>query len=87
MSWPIHKVGVVGWPVEHSISPAVHNAAFAALGMTDWLYDRMAIPPDILKLSLREFADHGYIGVNITVPHKEAALAFREKRAPCFSGE
>ena len=76
MSWPIHKVGVVGWPVEHSISPAMHNAAFAALGMTDWLYDRMAIPPDILKLSLREFADHGYIGVNITVPHKEAALAF-----------
>jgi len=75
MSWPTRKVGVVGWPVEHSISPAMHNAAFAALGMTDWLYDRMAIPPDILKLGLREFADHGYIGVNITVPHKEAALA------------
>ena len=75
MSWPIRKVGVVGWPVEHSISPAMHNAAFAALGMTDWLYDRMAIPPDILKLSLREFADHGYVGVNITVPHKQAALA------------
>ncbi|MFN8379211.1 MAG: shikimate dehydrogenase [Anaerolineae bacterium] len=75
MSWPIRKVGVVGWPVEHSISPAMHNAAFAALGMTDWLYDRMAIPPDILRLSLREFVDHGYVGVNITVPHKEAALA------------
>jgi shikimate dehydrogenase len=53
----------------------MHNAAFAALGMTDWLYDKIAIPPDILKLSLRELADHGYIGVNLTVPHKEAALA------------
>lgn len=75
MTWPIRKVGVVGWPVEHSISPAMHNAAFAALGMTGWLYDRLPIPPDILKLSLRTLADHGYAGVNITVPHKEAALA------------
>jgi shikimate dehydrogenase len=75
MNWPIRKVGAVGWPIEHSISPAMHNAAFAALGMTDWLYDKIAIPPDILKLSLRELADHGYVGVNITVPHKEAALA------------
>lgn len=75
MSWPIRKVGAVGWPIEHSLSPAMHNAAFAALGMTDWLYDKIAIPPDILKLSLRELSDHGYVGVNLTVPHKEAALA------------
>ena len=71
----MHKVGVIGWPVEHSISPAMHNAAFAALGMADWFYDRIAIPPDILGLSLRELSDHEYIGINITVPHKEAALA------------
>lgn len=75
MNWPIRKVGAVGWPIDHSLSPAMHNAAFAALGMTDWLYDKIAIPPDILKLSLRELADHGYIGVNLTVPHKEAALS------------
>lgn len=74
MNTPVHKVGVVGWPVEHSISPAMFNAAFEALGMTDWFYDRLAIPPDILKLSLRELADHGYVGVNVTVPHKEAAV-------------
>jgi shikimate dehydrogenase len=75
MSASMNKVGVVGWPVEQSVSPAMHNAAFAALGMTDWFYDRIAIPPEILALSLRELSDHGYIGVNITVPHKQAALA------------
>jgi shikimate dehydrogenase len=75
MSAAMNKVGVVGWPVDQSVSPAMFNAAFAALGMHDWFYDRIAIPPEILALSLRELSDHGYIGVNITVPHKEAALA------------
>lgn len=70
------RVGLIGWPVEHSISPAMHNAAFAALGLTEWRYDKMAIPPDVVKLSLRELRQHGYIGVNVTVPHKGAVLPF-----------
>ena len=37
-------VGVIGWPVEHSLSPAIHNAAFAALGL-DWVYVPMPVPP------------------------------------------
>lgn len=69
------RVGVIGYPIEHSISPAMHNAAFKALGMDDWLYDKIAIPPDVLKLGLRELRDHGYIGVNVTIPHKQAAMA------------
>jgi shikimate dehydrogenase len=52
----------------------MHNAAFAALGMADWLYDRIAIPPDIVGLSLRELRDHGFIGINVTVPHKQAVM-------------
>jgi len=72
----VNKVGIIGWPIEHSLSPAMHNAAFAALGMTDWYYDKMAIPPDIVGLSLRELRDHGYIGINVTVPHKEAVLRY-----------
>ncbi|MFN8448468.1 MAG: hypothetical protein U0521_07720 [Anaerolineae bacterium] len=39
---------IIGQPIEHSLSPAMHNAAFAALGM-DWQYDKMAIPPDIVS--------------------------------------
>lgn len=72
-----HKVGVIGWPVEHSISPQMHNAAFAALGLTDWLYDRIAIPPDIVGNSLRTLSgEGGYVGLNVTVPHKQAVMRY-----------
>lgn len=70
------RVGVIGFPVEHSLSPRMHNAAFAALGMMDWHYDAMAIPPDILRYGIREPKHHGYIGINVTVPHKEAVMEF-----------
>lgn len=70
------RVGVIGWPIEHSLSPAMHNAAFEALGMQDeWHYDKSAIPPEILKKSLREFMMHGYIGLNVTVPFKQEVVA------------
>ncbi|MBC8098535.1 MAG: shikimate dehydrogenase, partial [Armatimonadetes bacterium] len=45
------KVGVIGFPLTHSLSPAMHNAAFKALGL-DWTYELMAIPPDIVRLGL-----------------------------------
>ncbi len=70
------RVGVIGFPVEHSLSPIMHNAAFAALNMSDWHYDAMSIPPDILRLGLREPKNHGYIGINVTVPHKEAIMEY-----------
>ena len=70
------RVGVIGFPVEHSLSPIMHNAAFAALDMHDWHYDAMSIPPDILRLGLREPKNHGYIGINVTVPHKEAIMQY-----------
>lgn len=70
------RVGLIGWPVEHSLSPAMHNAAFQALGMRDWLYDAMAIPPDIVRLGILEPQRHGYIGLNVTVPHKQTAMAY-----------
>ena len=70
------RVGVIGFPVEHSLSPIMHNAAFEALKMNDWRYDAMSIPPDILRLGLREPRDHGYVGINVTVPHKEAIMQY-----------
>ena len=70
------RVGLIGFPVEHSLSPIMHNAAFRALNMEDWHYDAMSIPPDILRLGLREPRDHGYIGLNVTVPHKEAIMEY-----------
>ena len=71
---PKNRVGLIGFPVEHSLSPVMHNAAFDALGMSDWLYDAMSIPPDILRYGVREPKNHGYIGINVTVPHKEAIM-------------
>jgi shikimate dehydrogenase len=70
----VNRVGVIGYPVEHSLSPKMHMAAFAALGMVDWQYDKMAIPLDVLGHSIKELRNHGFIGINVTVPHKEAVM-------------
>jgi shikimate dehydrogenase len=71
------RVGLIGWPVSHSVSPAIHNAAFAALGMSDWAYDLQPVPPDVLRGSLKALKEEGgYIGVNVTVPHKQTVMPF-----------
>ncbi len=72
-----NKVGVIGWPVTHSISPAMHNAAFKALGLNDWQYELAPVPPDIVRQSLRMLREEGgFIGVNVTVPLKEKVMPF-----------
>ena len=68
---------VIGWPVEHSRSPLIH---------TYWLrryriageYRREAVPPEGLAAFLASLAGRGYVGANVTVPHKEAALALSQ---------
>jgi shikimate dehydrogenase len=69
---------VAGWPVAHSRSPAMQNAAFAALGMDDWLYTRLPLPPELFAESVRALPASGYRGINVTIPHKEAAYALAE---------
>lgn len=72
-----NKVGIIGWPVAHSISPAMHNAAFAALGMNNWCYDAVPIPPDIVRQGLKTLkGEGGYVGVNVTIPHKQAVMPY-----------
>jgi shikimate dehydrogenase len=72
-----NRVGVIGWPVSHSLSPAMHNAAFAALGMSDWSYELLPIPPDIVRQGLRELKNEGgFLGVNVTVPLKQAVMPY-----------
>ncbi|MBL8156987.1 MAG: shikimate dehydrogenase [Anaerolineae bacterium] len=73
----MNKVGIIGWPVTHSLSPAMHNAAFAALGLNDWSYELAPIPPDIVGKGLRTLRDEGgFIGVNVTVPLKEKVIPY-----------
>lgn len=67
------RVGLLGWPVTHSVSPAMHNAAFRTLGL-DWHYDLLPIPPDRFGEEVARLLTAGYRGFNVTIPHKAAAL-------------
>src|SRR5207247_4735663 len=65
--------GIIGWPVDESLSPAIHNAAFQALGM-DWTYVALPVPPRKLRRALRKLRrTDRFGGANVTMPHKEAA--------------
>ncbi|MFN8421034.1 MAG: shikimate dehydrogenase [Anaerolineae bacterium] len=66
-------VGVIGYPVKHSLSPQMHNAAFEALGL-NWRYVPLAVRPDRLPEAVRGLAAAGFRGVNLTVPHKVDVL-------------
>jgi shikimate dehydrogenase len=61
--------GVIGWPVSHSLSPAIHNAAFASLGL-DWVYVSLPVPPGSLAQALAGLPALGFAGANVTMPHK-----------------
>jgi shikimate dehydrogenase len=73
------RLGVLGWPVAHSRSPAIHNAALASLGLTGWRYQRLPVPPRLFPETTRSLALSGFLGANVTIPHKEAALALAEQ--------
>jgi shikimate dehydrogenase len=72
---PATRLGVVGWPVAHSRSPAIQNAALAAVGLEGWRYQLLPIPPALFAETVAALAGAGFRGVNVTIPHKEAALA------------
>jgi shikimate dehydrogenase len=66
---------VVGWPVGHSRSPAIQNAALEAVGLADWRYQLLPIPSELFAETVSALAAAGFRGVNVTIPHKEAAVA------------
>jgi shikimate dehydrogenase len=73
------KLAVIGHPVAHSRSPAMQNAALGALGLEDWSYRAIDAAPGAFEMTVRELAAVGYAGVNVTVPHKEAALRLADE--------
>jgi shikimate dehydrogenase len=64
--------GVLGFPVRHSRSPAMMNAAFAELGL-DWRYLALPVPPQRFAQTVRALPGSGYRAANVTIPHKLAA--------------
>lgn len=73
--------GILGWPVEHSLSPAMHNAAFARLGL-NWVYLAYAVDPARLPEAVQGLAAAGCAGLNVTIPHKQAVLALASSLSP-----
>jgi shikimate dehydrogenase len=73
------RLGVIGWPVAHSRSPAMFKAAFAELGMAGWSYQRLPLPAELFEETTKALVGAGFKGANVTIPHKQAALALAHR--------
>jgi len=73
------RLGVLGWPVAHSRSPQIQNAALQAVGLVGWRYQLLPVAPERLDETVRALAGAGFRGANVTIPHKEAALALADR--------
>ena len=73
--------GVMGWPVAHSLSPRLHGHWLFRYRI-DGAYVPLPVPPERLEQALRALPALGFAGVNLTIPHKEAALALMDRLSP-----
>ena len=74
-------LGVIGKPISHSLSPVMHNAAIAKLGL-DYAYVAFPVTPANLSTALDGFAAIGIIGCNVTIPHKQAIIPLLTEITP-----
>lgn len=82
--WPggaTRFAGVIGDPVRHSLSPALHNAAYAALGL-DWAYGAFPVAPWQVDDAVAGAGALGFVGLSVTMPHKEAVLRRADQATP-----
>lgn len=73
-------VGVIGWPVRHSLSPPMQNAALEALGL-NWIYVPFEVAPEQIPQALEGLRALNLVGLNVTVPHKEAVARLVDERS------
>jgi shikimate dehydrogenase len=76
------RLALLGYPLSHSLSPAMHNAALAQVGLTDWRYDALPIEPARLAEAVATIRGEDYAGANVTVPHKETIIPFLDGLTP-----
>ncbi|MEH1841944.1 MAG: shikimate dehydrogenase [Nostoc sp.] len=74
-------LGVIGYPVEHSLSPVMHNAVIAHLGL-DYVYLPFPIAPQNLEVAIAGFAAIDVVGFNVTIPHKQAIMPLLSEITP-----
>ncbi|KAM3096854.1 shikimate dehydrogenase [Phormidesmis sp. 146-12] len=74
-------LGVMGYPIAHSLSPVMHNAALAEMGV-DWVYVPFAIAPPMLATGLTGLAAIGVQGCSVTIPHKQTIIPLLSKISP-----
>jgi shikimate dehydrogenase len=76
----VKRLCVLGHPVAHSRSPQIHTAAFRALGIEDeWSYEAIDVATGDFADRVGSLAGEGFVGANVTIPHKEAALALADE--------
>jgi shikimate dehydrogenase len=79
----VNRLAVLGHPVSHSRSPAMQTAALEALGLGgEWSYEAIDVGPGEFAERARALPGQGFAGVNVTIPHKEAALAVADEASP-----
>lgn len=76
----MNRLAVLGQPIAHSLSPRMQTAAFAALGIDgEWSYEAIELSPERFADGVADLRERGFVGANVTVPHKAAALAIADE--------
>lgn len=78
ISGTTHKVGLIGWPVGHSFSPEIHNAAFSQCQL-DYVYVPLPVEPSQLERAVQGLVALGFSGANVTIPHKIAVMEYLDE--------
>ncbi|MDP5033893.1 MAG: shikimate dehydrogenase, partial [Solirubrobacteraceae bacterium] len=73
------RLAVIGWPVDHSRSPAMHNAALAAVALDDWEFQLLPVPAEELDACVQGMRNSDYRGASVTIPHKERTVALVDR--------
>ena len=73
-----HFTGVLGWPLDHTLSPTIHNAAFRNVGL-DWVYLAWPVRPEDLAAAIGGLRALGAQGANVTMPHKESVIEYLDE--------
>jgi len=76
---PKNLVGLIGWPIEHSLSPAMHNEAFRILGLDSWVYVSLPVQHNNIKEAIFGLKALCFKGANITIPYKEVVVPYLDK--------